>query len=337
MSQRKEKNVKFRSFAFLAVALMFVAAPSFASSANCGSTTGDNPAFSISCHFTPDPAGISSATFDFGPQQDGTMTVQFEAVLKEFDVIVTANEFAVIPNPVDPNEFPATTLCITYSVGHCVRYDFSGTALPGGLDGVPVKGVDYRGLITLTLNYNSGQNVRIPAFAHAPGVNSDSTTFSEDILTSYVDTGSNCPSCDDPAMGGKTPGLSPFAAYDKPFPGTTAVVCSLTAAFQTLTSDKNPIVEVTFKLAASFSNCSSGPFLRDKTASLSVALNANPISFADLINGGDSNKFHFDNKNSSNVQDINTNKLPPGSYIVTVRSNVFAPVRTPSFNVPNTP
>ena len=338
--------MKSRLFAFLAIALVFVAAPSFAaSSSNCGATSGngDNIPFNISCHFTPDPSGISNATFDFSPQGDGIMTVQFETVLTPFDVILTANEFPAvpgIPNPLDSNEFPTGTVCVAYSSGRCVRYDFRGTAVPGGLNGVPVKGVDYRGLITLTLNYirSGSQEVHIPAFAHAPGENSDSTTFSEDILTSYVDTGSNCPSCaPDPAMGGKTPGISPFAALYKPFATTPAVVCSLTAAYQTSASDQNPIVEVSFKLAANFSNCSSGPFLRDKTAALSVALNANPISFADLINGGDSNKFHFDNKNGTNVQDINTNKLPPGKYIVTVRSNAFAPVRTPSFNVPNTP
>jgi len=265
--------------------------------------------------------------------------MQFEAVLTTFDVILTANEFAIIPNPLDPNEFPTPgTVCIKYFNERCVRYDFSGNATSGGLDNVPVKGVDYRGLITLTLNYNrsSTQGVQIPAFAHAPGLNSDSTTFSEDILTSYVDTTSNCPSCD-PAMGGKTPGISPFAALYKPLPTAPSVVCSLTAAYQTSASDQNPIVEVAFKLVANGGNCSSGPFLRDKTASLSVALNSDPVSFADLINGGDSNKFHFDNKNNTNVQDINTNKLPAGFYIVTVRSNLFAPVRTPSFKVPNTP
>jgi len=330
--------MRIRFLAFLALALLFVVAPSFAaSSGNCGATTGDNPVFTITCHFTPGPSG--SATFDFGPQGDGTMTMQFEAVLTTFDVTLTANEFTVIPNPLDPSEFPSGTVCITYSIGHCVRYDFSGDAVPGGLDGVPVKGVDYRGLITLTLNYNRSfsQPVQIPSFAHAPGENSDSTTFSVDILTSYVDTSSNCPSCTDPAMGGKTPGISPFAALYKPLPTTPGTVCSLTATYQTSASDQNPIVEVSFKLAASLANCSTGPFLRDKTASLSVALNSDPITFADLINGGDSNKFHFDNKNNTNVQDINTNKLPAGRYIVTVRSNAFAPVRTPSFNVPNTP
>jgi len=328
--------MRIRILMLFVLALLLCVTPSrAASSSNCDSTVGDNPAFSITCHFVPGPSG--SATFDFGPQGDGTMTMQFETVLTTFDVTLTANEFAVIPNPLDPNEFPSGTVCITYINGHCVRYDFSGNAVPGGLDGVPVKGVDYRGLITLTLNYNSAQDVRIPAFAHAPGENSNSTTFSEDILTSYVDTGSNCPSCDDPAMGGKTPGISPFAALDKPFATTPGTVCSLTATYQTSTSDKNPIVEVSFKLAADFAHCSTGPFLRDKTASLSVALNSSPISFADLINGGDSNKFHFDNKNNTNVQDINTNKLPQGTYIVTVRSSLFAPVRTPSFNVPNTP
>jgi hypothetical protein len=328
-----------RILTLLVFSLALFTTPSWAaSSGNCGATTGDNPAFSITCHFIPGPSG--SATFDFGPQGDGTMTIQFETVLTTFDVTLTANEFTVIPNPLDPSEFPSGTVCITYFIGHCVRYDFSGNVIPGGLDNVPVKGVDYRGLITLTLNYNSAQDVRIPAFAHAPGVNSDTTVFTEDILTSYVDTGSNCPSCDDPAMGGKTPGISPFAALDKPFattPGIPGIVCTLTATYQTSASDQNPIVEVAFKLVANGGNCSTGPFLRDKTATLSVALNSNPITFADLINGGDSNKFHFDNKNNTNVQDINTNKLPSGYYIVTVRSSMFAPVRTPSFKVPNTP
>jgi hypothetical protein len=333
-----------RVLALAVLAFLLLVTPSWAaSSANCDPTAGngDNIPFSITCHFVPGPSG--TATFDFGPQGDGTMTMQFEAVLTTFDVTLTANEFSPtpgIPNPLDPNEFPSGTVCIAYFNGKCVRYDFSGTAMPGGLDNVPVKGVDFRGLVTLTLSYNSSQSVHIPAFAHAPGVNSDSTTFSEDILTSYVDTGANCPNCDDPAMGGKTPGLSPFAPLDKPFattPGVPGIVCSLSAAYQTSTSDKNPIVEVSFKLVASDGNCSTGPFLRDKTASLSVALNGNPITFADLINGGDSNKFHFDNKNNTNVQDINTTKLPPGSYLVTVRSNLFAPSRTPSFNVPNAP
>jgi len=330
--------VKFRIFAFLSVVVLLFAAPSFAvSSGNCDATLGDGSPWSITCHFTPGPSG--NATFDFSPQGDGIMTMQFETVLTPFDVTLTATEFFDgIPNPLDPNEFPNGTVCIKYFREQCVRYDFSGNATSGGLDNVPVKGVDYRGLITLTLNYNKSatQPVQIPAFAHAPGLNSDLTTFSEDILTSYADTNAPCPSCD-PAMGGKTPGISPFAPFYKPLPTAPSFVCSLTATYQTTTSDTNPIVEVAFKLVAPGGNCSTGPFLRDKTASLSVTLSSDPISFADLINGGDSNKFHFDNKNNTNVQDINTNKLPPGNYIVTVRSNLFAPVDAPSFKVPNTP
>lgn len=332
-----------RILTLLVLSLALFITPSWAaSSSNCDSTmslgTEALPVFSITCHFTPSPTG--SATFDFGDQGDGTMTMQFETVLTTFDVTLTANEFpdGIIPNPLDPNEFPSETVCIKYFREQCVRYDFSGNATSGGLDNVPVKGVDYRGLITLTLNYikSSSQPVQIPAFAHAPGVNSGTTTFSEDILTSYADTNAPCPSCD-PAMGGKTPGISPFAPLYKPLPTAPSMVCSLTAIYQTSASDKNPIVEVAFKLVANGGNCSTGPFLRDKTASLSVALNGNPITFADLINGGDSNKFHFDNKNNTNVQDINTNKLPAGRYIVTVRSSAFAPVDAPAFNVPNTP
>jgi len=158
----------FRVLALSVLAFLLLVAPSWAqSSTNCGSTVGDGSPWSITCHFVPGPSG--SATFDFSPQGDGTMTMQFETVLTDFHVTLTANEFASptpgIPNPLDPNEFPSGTVCIAYFNERCVRYDFSGDLVSGaGLDGVPVKGVDFRGLITLTLNYNrsSTQLVQIP-------------------------------------------------------------------------------------------------------------------------------------------------------------------------------
>jgi hypothetical protein len=139
-------------------------------------------------------------------------------------------------------------------------------------------------------------------------------------------------------MGGRTPGISPFAPLDKPFappvPTDGYIVCGppgLTVVPQTSTSGQNPIFEVSFQLAASEAQCSTGPFLRDKTATLSVAtkdVNGN-FTITNLINGGDSNKFHFDNKTGFNIQDINTNGLATGvTYYVTVSSTQFSPVTT---------
>jgi len=257
-------------------------------------------------------------------------------VLTSFMLTVTANEVTSITN-LDPTEFP-NTVCIPYSGNgfKCVRYDVTGNV--GGPNGVPVRGVDYRGLISVTLTYDSSVQVDIPAFGHAPGDNA-TDVFSEDILTSYVDEHApSCTNCEGPAMGGKTPGISSFAALDKPFPNSAQgeIVCPfLTAVPQTSSSGQNPIVEVSFKLVAS--SCSTDPPLRDKTATLSVASvdPSNPpnLVFASLINGGDSNKFHFDSKNGVNVQDINTNKLPSGSYFVTVSSTLFSPVTT-TFTIP---
>jgi hypothetical protein len=284
-------------------------------------------------------AGATSDTFDFSRSGDGVITFQFETVLTPFDLTVTANRVTSITN-LDPAEFPTSpppgTVCIPYSSTSCVRYDVTGSA--GGPNGVPVRGVDYRGLITVTLNYNSFYTPHIPAFGHAPGDNA-TDIFSENILTSYVDPNAPCPgptNCPDPGMGGKTPGLSSFAALDIPFaqpPGD--IVCSLTAVRQNTTSGQNPIVEVSFKIVSGSGSCSSSTPLRDKTATLSVGIidsNGRAVAVS-LVNGGDSNKFHFDNTNGLNVQDVNTNGLPPGSYFVTVISKLFSPV-TAFFTLP---
>ena len=317
-----------RILGLFVVALVVMAGPSWAaSSTNCTGGEGF-----IACQFSPGATGFSSATFDFGT--DGVITFQFETVLTPFELDVTASDVAAITN-LDSTEFPAGTVCITYSNGHCVRYDVSGNQ--SGPNGVPVRGVNYKGVISLTLNYDSFQTVHIPAFGHAPG-DFSGAIFSEDILTFYVDVTACAATfgCD-PAMGGKTPGISSFAALDKPFANSAQgdVVCNpgLTAVPQTSASGQNPIVEVSFRLVAS--NCNTDPPLRDKTATLSVGtkdLNGNIVPTT-LVNGGAANKFHFDNKNGVNVQDINTNKLPSGLYFVTVTSTLFSPVTT-TFNIP---
>ena len=312
-----------RIFALFALAFALSGTQCWAvSSPNC--TPGDG---FIACQFSPT---VTSATFDFGT--DGVLAFQFDTVLTSFEVDVAAVENA--PFSFTGSDFPTGTECIPYTGpggngGSCVRYNVTG-ALGGP---VPVKDVNFKGLITVTLNYNSEILVQIPAFGHAPG---DSTTapFSENILTLYVDPAAPptvCPSCTEPAMGGKIPGMSSFEAFTIPFapsiqPGDT--VCSLTEVPQNSTSGNNPLIEVSFSLVAAGGDCTKGPFLRDKTATLSVGtLVKGNVAFTTLVNGGDSNKFHFDNTDGLNVQDINTNGLVPGTtYYVTVISEVFPPV-----------
>jgi hypothetical protein len=336
-----------RILTLLVLSLTLFITPSWA---DC--TTHSDDVVTIACQFSP---GATSATFDFGT--DGVITFQFDTVLGSgFELDVTAVEDTSVdyttPSFTGP-DFPAAgTACIPYNGtggngGRCVRYNVTGAG--GGA--VPVKGVNFTGLITVLLNYSSFPIVGIPAFGHAPG-DTTNAPFSENILTFYVDPGaSNCTnSCGgDPGMGGKVPNISSFQAFKIPFtspvPSNGYTVCNvppgssgLTASFQNSNSN-NPIVEVSFVLAASGGNCVSGPFLRDKTATLSVA-SVGSLTVAPLINGGDSNKFHFDSHNGVNVQDINTNGnsgntngLQTGNYYVTVISTMFSPITT-TFSVP---
>jgi hypothetical protein len=293
--------------------------------------------FSCSITFSPGTAGTSTGVFDFSTQQDGIITFQFDTVLTTFTLTVSANEVTSVQ--IDPDSEVAGATCITYfrsnntSNHDCVRYDVAGSG-GAGLDGLPLRGTDYRGLINTTLKYESFEQIQMPVFGHAPG--DTNQIFSENIITSYVDE--NAPPSTpnpDPAMGGKTPGLSSLAALTQPFANGASglFVCQyLTATPQKSTSGNNPIVEVTFRLATTQANCITGPYLRDKTASLTVATSPG-LAFVNLVNDGDSNKFHFDNKSGANIQDINTNKLPSGTYFVTVISEQFSPVTT-TFTIP---
>jgi hypothetical protein len=322
--------MKVRMIVLALLVLTVAATPGWAQTQTCTPPEEGN---SCTITFSPGTQGTSTGIFDFSGTGDGILAFKFDTVLTTFTLTVTANDVSSIDN-IDQNELPGAT-CIDYVNGHCVRYDLTGNA--GGPNGVPVRGTDYQGLINMTLNYDSLQQIDIPVFGHAPGDNS-TDVFSENILTSYVDE--NAPSCtlscEEPAMGGKTPSLSSFAALTQPFAGQALIVCpALQAIPHSSTAGSNPLVEVNFQLIASGGNCTSGPFLRDKTASLFVAssdTNGNLV-FANLINGGAANKFHYDSKTGLNVQDINTNGLPAGFYYVTVISSQFSPVTT-TFTLP---
>lgn len=312
-----------RILALVALSLLLFTAPSYAAtpgSASC--TPGDG---NITCDFTPTPAGLI-AIYDFTSSGRGYLVVQFDTVLTNFALTVTPTSFTDTIET--PDDFPVGTVCVGYDPngGSCVQYNFSGTAMPNG---VPVKDVDYKGMITLTLSYLSTQPVHEPAFGHAPG---DTTVITDDILSSY----SAEPPCTEltctviePTMSGKTPGLSSVVALDEPLPASASNFCfigALSAVRQTSNSQSgNPLIEVSFKLE----NCVSGAAVKDKTATLSVAQvdpSGNFATFPSLINGGDANKFHWDGKNGINVQDVNTVGLMSGQqYTVTVISSVFSP------------
>lgn len=311
---------------FVAFFLFLLSAPSRAqvSSTPCNSVGDGNNCFNS---FSP---GVTTGVYDFTGSSNGILTVQFDTVLTNFNLSVSLNSTIF---PTDLHEFPAGTICVKYYPSEqCVQYDFFGNV--GGPNGVPVKNKDYKGLITLTLSYNSDQTPNHPAFGHAPG---DITTFTEDILTNYSSDpvtviitrlkAASLPLDGDPTMGGKTPGLSSVVALDEPATEADSF-CSLTLTPTNVASDQKPQVEVSFRLFSG-ATC-SGTALRDKTASLSLSTTdtSGSISFPPLRNV-EGNKFHWDNKNTLNEYDISLDGLAPDSglrqYTVTIISSKFSP------------
>jgi len=307
--------VYIRALAIAALSLLLFAAPNWA--ATCV-TDGS------SCTNLVSPTD-TTAIFDFQQGGNGILIVQFDTVLTTFTLTVTLNGTF---HPLDPNEFPAGTVCVAYSGsggngGSCVQYDFTGTA--GGPNGVPVKNVDYKGLITLSLSYDSDQPIHTPAFGHAPGDNS-TAVYTENILTSYSLLG---PPVIDPTMGGKVPNLSSVAAFDEPLAGTsTFTFCGLTLTPTNNPSEQKAQIEVTLK-QVSGANCSAAG-LRDKTASLSVStFDSNSHIVFPALKNVEGNKFHWDNKNGLNEYDISLEGLTPSGapqqYTVTVFSSKASP------------
>ena len=295
-----------RIFALLALAISLFGTQSWA-----GTCTNDSIEGVVSCTNTFSPTDTTGTYEFFG---NGRLIVQFETVLTTFTLTATVNHTV---DPLDPNEFPAGTVCVTYSGngGQCDQYDFTGSA--GGAYGVPVKNTDYKGLITLTLSYFTNQTVHDPAFGHAPG---DTTTITEDILTSYSSSPSG-----DPTMGGTTPGLSSVVALDEPFVENGDTFCNLTVTPTNNSSGQKSQEEVTLSIASGA--CGSGPGIRDKTARLSVSTNdtSGNLSFIALKNV-EGNKFHWDNKNKLNEYDISTDGLVSGQiYAITVFSGKISP------------
>jgi hypothetical protein len=297
-----------RIFPLLALAITLHGSQCWAST--CSSST-DSEVVSCTNTFSPTDA---TGTYEFG--NDGRLIVQFDTVLTTFMLTVTVNNTI---DPIDFTVFPEGTVCVQYLSGQCEQYDFTGNA--GGPHGVPVKNVDYKRLITLTLSYQTPQIAHDPAFGHAPG---DSTTFTEDILASY----SNFPLCSecDPTMGGKTPGLSSIVALDQPLVGNDTFCFVSPQANQTFQAGRE--IEVAFQLFSG-GPClnNSGSPIRDKTARLSLSTTdtSGNIVFPRLRNKEEGNKFHFDHKDGVNEFDLSTQGLAPGTYTITVFGSMFSP------------
>jgi len=295
-----------RTFAFLAVAFALFGTQCWAQA--CGVEEAN-------CHtFSP-----NNTTFTYNFVDGSKLTVQFVTVLTTFDLRVAVSH-PTNPLPLDPNEFPQGTVCVQYPLNAtnvCSQYDFTGNA--GGPHGVPVRNIDYKGLITLTLIYNSDPTkVHTPAFGHAPG---DITTFTEDILIAYFQ-----PPTEDGGMIGSTPGLSSAIALDEPLTETDSFCGFVPPPLSSYTVGQ--IIEFSFQLFSDRS-CSGTP-IRDKTATLSLAMATSCfgsyISSPPLVDKEEGNKFHWDNKDGLNEFDLSTVGLPaPGTYVITLFSRKFSP------------
>lgn len=302
---------------FFALAMALFVTPSWAATCSSSVTEGVQ-----ACTNTFSPTD-TTGTYDFSGNGNGVLVVKFATVLTTFNLTVTVNHTI---DPFDPNEFPAGTVAVTYSDngGKQDQYDFTGNA--GGPNGVPVRNTDYKGLIDLTLSYNTNQTVHNPAFAHAPG---DSTTFTEDILTGYSTA---CGlACVDPTMDGSTPDLSSVAAADEQFTENGDTFCSLTVTATNVSSGQKPQEEVTLNIA---SGSCGAKGIRDKTARLSVWTTDNGSVIFPALQNVEANKFHWDNSNGLNEFDISTEGLVSGqTYHVTVFSSKISPQST-TFTAP---
>ena len=289
-------------FALLALAISLIGTQCWASTCSNGNTEGV-----VSCMNTFSPTDTTGTYEFFG---NGRLIVQFNTVLTTFMLTATVNHTI---DPLDPNEFPAGTVAVTYANGFQDQYDFTGSA--GGPNGVPVRNTDYKGLITLVLGYSisTSQIVHNPAFGHAPG---DITTITEDILTSYS---TSTPTFPDPTMGGTTPGLSSVVALDEPFVESGDSFCSLT--LQTAPFQVGQQIEVDYRLTNG-TDCSTG--IRDKTARFSLSMRDSSV-FPALTDKEEANKFHWDNKNKVNEFDLSTVGLAPGTYTINVFSSKISP------------
>ncbi len=271
----------------------------------------------LSCMNTFSPTE-TTGTYEF--LGNGRLIVQFDTVLTTFTLTVTVNHTI---DPLDPKEFPMGTVCVQYATngGLCDQYDFTGSA--GGPNGVPVKNIDYKRLITLTLRYQTFQTINNPAFGHAPGDNA-TAVYSENILTGY----STFPPPPDPVMIGKLPGISSVAALDEPLTENDSY-CWVSPAAEGQTFIVGQEIEVSFRLFPS-GPCvaNSGTPIRDKTASLSLStvdLTTGNTVFPPLRNKEEGNKFHWDNKDGLNEFDLSTEGLAPGTYTITVFGSKFTP------------
>ena len=318
--------------ALLALVISLFGTQCWAQETGCVTNEGGG----ITCTFNPT---ATTRTFDFSATGDGKLVVSFVTVLTTFTLTATVNHTI---DPFDPNEFPAGTLAVTYCNGNQDQYDFTGNA--GGPNGVPVKGMDYQGLIDILLSYFTCREENYtPAFAHAPG---DITTFTEDILTFYSSAPTppleptvtvTVPTGADPTMDGTLPGLSSLVAAREPLIETDTFCFVSPTEGQTFSAAQVKVIEVAFQLSAGAGgSCPiTGQPIRDKTAHFSIAMTdsfGNFISRPVLRDKEEGNKFHWDNKNGLNEFDLSTVGLAPGHYTITLRSTKF-PVQSVDINI----
>jgi hypothetical protein len=321
-------------FALLALVISLFGTQCWAQAAACGGLEQPPCPLSITNTFSP---GTTTNTYDFSATGDGTLTVHFVRVLTTFTLTVTVDHTI---DGLAEGVFPPNTACVKYATNgsQCDEYDFTGNK--GGPNGVPVKGTDYRGLITLTLSYFYFGPVHNPAFLHAPGDNA-TAVYTEDILRTYSSY-PPCPdevTCDnappvtktntpnnaavgDPTMDGDTPGLSAVAAFDKPLEETDC--------FQWVSPTQNEVftageeIEVEFQLF--HGNTCAGAPIRDKDARLSLSrVDNRHLVLVRIGKDEGGNHFHFDNEDGVNEREVDTEGLQPGIYIITVFSDEFSP------------
>ncbi len=323
-----------RVLALFVLGFLLCVTPSWAQGFCNGSSDG-----AIPCPITFVPGTNETGTYDFTEVNGGLLIVKFDTVLTTFTLTVTlsfpTNE--QLQPELDPSEFPVPgTVCVQYqgqSADTCVQYNLTGSPA------LPVKNVDYKGLIDLTLSYSVpvGYDAQTPAFGHAPG-DTIPPVFTVNILDAYSEA-TICGLACDPTMHGKVPGPSSLIALKETLTSSNAA-CPLLLSTTNVSSGQKPQVEVTLQESGT---CGGTGGLRDKTASISVSAvdsGGNFIYPFPSLKNVEANKFHWDAKHGLNEYDISTDGLTDGTYQVTVFSKQISPQSACfaiSGGVPNAP
>jgi sugar lactone lactonase YvrE len=284
------------------------------------------------------PPTSTSLSFPYGPATSsnifnfGSDSIKFNftgAVLTNFTMWVTKTQ--VLPKNLQSQlgtaVFPVGTSCVQFSHegGFCDTYTVAEGAIGSP---APVSGTDFMGPIQVVMAYFTQNQAQNPSLGHASG---SSATFTENIIFNYVPQ--LIPGSDD-GLSGNANGFSRFTPLNTPLVLTGGNAGSLCGLFspappQGFVFSIGTTVPIKFSLTTG-ANC-TGQFIQNAVARLSlVKVVGSNFIVQDVQSSSSSNTLNFFRIGGHQyVYNLDTSKLTPGSYVMTIWGSAFSPISVP--------